>query len=112
MKSILSNPILLLIMRMGLGGLFVISSLDKLADPQAFANSVLQYKIAGPALAMGTATILPPLEFLCGLCLVLGFFPRGSELLFTVMLVGFTILVASALVRGLDISCGDRKSVV
>jgi len=46
------------------------------------------------------------LELLCGLSLILGLYPRGSELLITAMLVGFTLLIASALLRGLDISCG------
>ena len=106
MKSLLSNTILILLVRIFLGGLFVVASLDKITDPQAFANSILQYKVVGPMLAMCTATILPSLELLCGLSLIIGLYPRGCELLITIMLVGFTILVASALFRGLDISCG------
>ena len=106
MKSLFSNKILILLIRIFLGGIFVIASLDKITDPQAFANSILQYKIVGPTLAMCTATILPSLELLCGLSLIIGLYPRGCALLITVMLVGFTILVFSALSRGLDISCG------
>jgi uncharacterized membrane protein YphA (DoxX/SURF4 family) len=106
MKSLLSNTILILLVRIFLGGLFVVASLDKITDPQAFANSILQYKVVGPTLAMCTATILPSLELLCGLSLIIGLYPRGCALLITIMLVGFTILVASALLRGLDISCG------
>jgi uncharacterized membrane protein YphA (DoxX/SURF4 family) len=106
MKSILSKPLLILLVRIFLGGLFVITSLDKITDPQAFAHSILQYKAVGPTVAMCTATVLPSLELLCGLSLMLGLYPRGSELLITIMLVGFTILVTSALMRGLDISCG------
>jgi len=52
------------------------------------------------------ATILPSLELLCGLGLILGLYPRASALLITCMLAGFTILIISALLRGLDISCG------
>jgi len=106
MKSFLSNTILILVVRIFLGGLFVVASLDKITDPQAFANSILQYKIIGPTLAMVIATILPPLELLCGLSLIIGLYPRGCELLITLMLAGFTVLIASALWRGLDISCG------
>jgi uncharacterized membrane protein YphA (DoxX/SURF4 family) len=106
MKSLLSNTILILLARIFLGGLFVVAGLDKITDSQAFANSVLQYKVVGPTLAMWTATILPSLELLCGLSLIIGLYPRGCTLLITIMLVGFTILVASALMRGLDISCG------
>jgi uncharacterized membrane protein YphA (DoxX/SURF4 family) len=106
MKSLLSNKIIILLIRIFLGGLFVVASLGKITDLQAFANSILQYKIIGPTFALYTATILPPLELLCGLSLIIGLYPRGCELLITIMLVGFTILVISALLRGLDISCG------
>jgi uncharacterized membrane protein YphA (DoxX/SURF4 family) len=106
MKSLLSNTILILLVRIFLGGLFVVAGLDKITDSQAFVNSVLQYKIIGPTPAMCTATILPSLELLCGLSLIIGLYPRGCTLLITIMLVGFTVLVASALIRGLDISCG------
>jgi uncharacterized membrane protein YphA (DoxX/SURF4 family) len=106
MKSLLSNRTLILLARIFLGGLFVVAGLDKITDSQAFANSVLQYKVVGPTLAMWTATILPSLELLCGLSLIIGLYPRGCTLLITIMLVGFTILVAFALMRGLDISCG------
>jgi uncharacterized membrane protein YphA (DoxX/SURF4 family) len=106
MKSIFTNTILILLVRVTLGGLFVISSLDKLADPGAFTASILNYKIVGSLLATMTATILPSLELLCGLSLILGLYPRTSALIITILLVGFTILIISALMRGLDISCG------
>jgi uncharacterized membrane protein YphA (DoxX/SURF4 family) len=106
MKSILTNTILILLVRIFLGGLFIVASLDKLADPAAFAASILNYKIVGPTLAMVIATVLPSLELLCGLSLILGLYSRTSALLITFMLIGFTILIISALLRGLDISCG------
>jgi uncharacterized membrane protein YphA (DoxX/SURF4 family) len=106
MKSILTNTILILLVRVFLGGLFIVASLDKIADPDTFATSILNYKIVGPTLAVVIATTLPSLELLCGLSLVLGLYPRASTVLITLMLVGFTILIISALLRGLDISCG------
>ena len=106
MKSLLSNKILILLIRIFLGGLFVLAGLDKITNTQAFANSILQYKVVGQTLAICVATILPPLELLCGLSLIIGLYSRGCELLITLMLVGFTFLIAFALSRGLDISCG------
>jgi len=106
MKLILTNTIFILLVRVFLGGLFIVASLDKIADPAAFATSILNYKVVGPTLAMVIATILPSLELLCGLSLILGLYPRASALLITCMLAGFTILIISALLRGLDISCG------
>lgn len=106
MKSFLSNTILILLARVFLGGLFVIASLDKITNTHAFIVSILNYKAVDITLATLTATILPWLELLCGLGLILGLYPRGSALLITAMLLAFTLLVASALLRGLDISCG------
>jgi len=106
MKPFFSNAPIIFLARIFLGGLFIAAGLDKITDVQAFANSILQYKVVGQLLSMCTATILPSLELLCGLSLIIGFYPRGCELLMTVMLVVFTMLIASALYRGLDISCG------
>ncbi|MBN1397020.1 MAG: DoxX family membrane protein [Bacteroidetes bacterium] len=105
-KSILTNTVLIFFIRLTLGVIFVISSLDKIADPDAFTLSILNYKVIGFGLATATATILPPLELICGLGLILGIYPRSSAFLITAMLVIFTIMVISALIRGLDISCG------
>jgi uncharacterized membrane protein YphA (DoxX/SURF4 family) len=106
MKALFSSTILILLVRVFLGGLFIIASLDKIADPATFATSILNYKIVGSTLAMAVATVLPPLELLCGLGLILGLYPRTSAFLITLMLIVFTILIISALLRGLDISCG------
>jgi putative oxidoreductase len=106
MKSFPSNTLVVLLVRIFLGGLFVAASLEKIADPDAFTASILNYKIIGPTLSTAFATILPPLELLCGLCLILGLYTRTSALLITLMLVVFTVLIQSALLRGLDISCG------
>jgi putative oxidoreductase len=106
MRSIFSNAIIILLFRIFLAGLFIVSGLDKISDLPAFASSILNYKIVGPDLAMLTATILPFLELLCGFSLVLGLYHRAGALLITSMLVCFTLLVSSALLRGLDISCG------
>jgi putative oxidoreductase len=106
MKSLLTNTILIFFVRIFLGGLFVIAALDKIVDPAAFASSILNYRIVGFTLALVIATVLPSLELLCGLGLVFGLYRRTSAILITLMLIGFTILVISALLRGLDISCG------
>jgi uncharacterized membrane protein YphA (DoxX/SURF4 family) len=106
MKSLLSNRILIFLVRIFLGGFFVVAGLDKITNTQAFADSILQYKVVSPTMALGVATVLPSLELLCGLSVIIGLYARGSKLLMTIMLVGFTVLVSSALMRGLDISCG------
>lgn len=98
--------LLVLIVRIALGITFVVASIDKIADPGAFAQSILNYKLVSLDVALVIATVLPWLELLCGLGILAGVLIRGSALLLFVMLVVFTALVVSALARGLDISCG------
>lgn len=94
------------LLRVILGCVFIFASIDKIVDPQAFAASIANYKIVAGGLTLLPATILPWIELLSGLGLLLGVFVRGSALLTLSLLLLFTILVASAMLRGLDISCG------
>jgi uncharacterized membrane protein YphA (DoxX/SURF4 family) len=94
------------LMRVILGCVFIFASIDKIADPHAFAASITNYKIVSGNLTLLLATVLPWIELLSGLGLLFGVFIRGSALLTLCMLFLFTILVGSAMLRGLDISCG------
>ncbi len=106
MKQILANDSLALVARTFLGFLFIVASIDKIADPVAFANSIGNYKIMSGTLLMLFATVLPWVELLCGLCLLAGILMRGSSFLLSSLLVVFTLAIISALLRGLDITCG------
>lgn len=106
MKSFLENRYTVLTARIILGFIFVVASIDKIANPNAFAVSIGYYKLVGPSAALLIATILPWLELLCGLFLIFGILLRGSSLLTLMMLVVFTAGVISGIGRGLDISCG------
>ena len=106
MKNLLSNPHLVLVTRIFIGLLFIFSSLDKIVDPSAFVRSVTEYGLLPSWMPAIIATILPWVELLCGFGVLFGLFLRGTSLLLSAMLVVFTLAVMSALLRGLDISCG------
>ena len=106
MKNLLSNPHLVLVTRIFIGLLFIFSSLDKIVDPSAFVRSVADYGLLPSWMPAIIATILPWVELLCGFGVLFGLFLRGTSLLLSAMLVVFTLAVMSALLRGLDISCG------
>ncbi len=105
-RALLRHRLVVLLVRVFLGGLFVIAGLDKITDPAGFAQSILNYRLLSPTLALAAATVIPWMELLCGLGLLLGLYPRGSSLLAAGMLLIFTILVGVAMARGLDIACG------
>jgi len=52
------------------------------------------------------AAVLPWLELLCGLALLLNRWTPGASLLIVLMNAVFIVAIASAMARGLDISCG------
>lgn len=92
--------------RLGLGCLFLYSSLPKIRQPYDFLSSVYNYELVGPKLGVLVAMVLPWLELLVGICLVGGIFVGGALLVSIAMAAMFTFAIASALYRGLNISCG------
>ncbi len=95
-----------LIVRLGLGCMFLWSSLPKIRQPYDFLSSVYNYEIAGPSLGMLVAITLPWVELLVGVCLVGGIFVGGALLVSIGMAAMFTFTLAFALYHGLEISCG------
>lgn len=105
-KALLENDSVMLSARLLLGAVFVFASIDKIADPNAFAISISYYRLVGEPLTLLIATILPWVELLAGLFLLFGIMIRGSSLLIVLMLVIFTAGVISGIARDLDIACG------
>ena len=95
-----------LLLRFLVGGTFVYASLDKITDPAAFAQAIYHYRMIDGALLHPMALVLPWLELSTGLAMIMGLARRGSALLISLMLLVFMAAIASALARGLDISCG------
>lgn len=101
-----TRDILVTLVRIVLGVVFVVASIEKIANPTGFAAAISGYRIIAGDPALLIATVLPWIELLCGLGLLFGLSVRGSALLALIMLSVFTLVVLSALWRGLDISCG------
>ncbi|NTW48769.1 MAG: DoxX family membrane protein [Chlorobiales bacterium] len=106
MKSIELKDYLSLVGRVILGLFFIVASIEKLADPNAFAHAFEHYRIVGAPFSTLVSTVLPWIELLSGLGIMLGVFARGSLFLISGMLTIFIAATLSALLRGLDISCG------
>jgi uncharacterized membrane protein YphA (DoxX/SURF4 family) len=101
------NPWLHLALRLGLGGFFLYASLDKIADPAAFARIVYQWQVLGPVPSNLVAVILPWVEALAGLLLVAGLWRREAAAVIAVLLVVFVLAAGSVMARGIDVeNCG------
>jgi len=92
--------------RLALGGVFLFASWDKILHPEAFAKAVDHYHLVPYSLLHPFTHGLPILEAVVGLGLVLGIGRRGAALLAVLLDIMFMAAITSALMRGLDISCG------
>ncbi len=92
--------------RLAVGGVFLVACWDKLMDPAGFAKAIHNYRLVPWALLHPWANFLPVLELTAGAALVLGLARRGAALVLGGLTLVFIVAIASALVRGLDISCG------
>jgi putative oxidoreductase len=103
----LRHPGLQLILRLLLGGLFLYASLDKIADPPAFARIVYQWQVLGAVPSNLVAVILPWLEALAGVLLLAGIWRREAALVVALLLVVFMAAAGSVMARGIDVeNCG------
>ena len=95
-----------LIARLILGVVFIYASVDKIAHPMAFAETIYNYQILPGYFISFTAIVLPWLELVLGIFLILGFFQEGSATMATFLLIVFFSAMVFNLARGLDIHCG------
>ena len=94
------------VMRLFLGGLFVFSGVLKLRNPELFAIDVHNFKMVEDPWPTVIALTVPWLEVFCGLGLIARRCYYGSLVILAGSLFVFNIALASAWLRGLEISCG------
>jgi len=105
-KKFITHPYTALIGRILLGVIFICASLSKILNPDQFAQAVMNYRIV-PFVSVNLFTIvLPWLELVSGIFLLVGLFSGGSIVMITLLMALFLGAIGSALLRGLDISCG------
>lgn len=100
------KKVLFLFGRLGLGGLFVYASLQKILDPSAFATDIGHFRLLPHPLVLLLALYLPWVELVAGLALLCRWRERGALLLIALQCVVFFVALVSAWSRGLDINCG------
>ena len=92
--------------RLILGGVFALASLDKIIFPLAFAKSISNYQILPEQFVNLVAVTLPWVELILGSLLIFGIWLPGAIALANLLLaVFFTALVFNT-ARGLNVDCG------
>lgn len=89
-----------------MAGIFIYASIDKVAQPAAFAKDVYNYQILPDSLINLTALVLPWLELFLGLCLLAGIWLPGAVLAVNGLLLVFLATLLFNMARGLDVNCG------
>jgi uncharacterized membrane protein len=97
---------LLPLLRIAFGALFLVASVDKLLNPEAFARIIANYRLLPVELVAPAALLIPWLEAAAGAALVVNRLSRGAIVLLDAMLVVFLGALAFNTARGLDVACG------
>lgn len=97
-----------LIARLFLGSIFIVAGFLKLSGPvEIFRGMIVSYGIVPYPLVAPIAYVLPWVEFLSGVCLIIGYFPRFFAGVLGVLAFSFIALIALAQVNGtLPENCG------
>lgn len=101
--------VMLLVLRVALGGVFLWAAYAKFENPQAFADSIKGFKLLPPEgdhLVVLATFAVPWVEALAGAVLVLGLWSRGAGLVLLVNLLAFIAAIVSVLERGISTKCG------
>src|SRR5882672_11818747 len=91
---------------LALAAIFVYAGIDKIREPQQFADNIAGFAILPAALINVLALTLPLFEIACGLLLLLPLTRRVGSLAIALICVMFFIALLSALLRGLTLDCG------
>jgi len=92
--------------RLAVGGIFLVSGLAKIADPVRFLLTLREFQLLPGVLESFLAVYLPWLEFLLGLCVVLGILHRTSALMIACLNGFFIVAIGSVMARGIVVDCG------
>lgn len=97
---------LVLAVRVLLGALFVVAGASKVGHADVFAAEIAGFRLLPAAVIAPIAIALPFLEMLLGVYLILGLFTRTAAWIAVALFAVFDLAIASAVVRGMTISCG------
>jgi uncharacterized membrane protein YphA (DoxX/SURF4 family) len=94
------------LLRLGLGGVFIYAGVMKLRDLEQFFLDVHHFDLTPWNVSMGLAMFLPWLEIAAGAALIGRRLYHGAIALCGGMSAVFLVAIASAWMRGLDLTCG------
>ena len=111
LKTAFTHPVLGLILRVYVGGVFIYASMYKINYPGEFAETIASYQLV-PFWAVNLlALVMPWVELVSGILMVLGVRIKSAAAMIGGMLVMFSLVILVTLLRGIPIGCGCFTSV-
>jgi len=92
--------------RIVLGGLFLISGIAKILDPIRFLLTLRAFRLLPGFLEPFLALFLPWFEVVLGTFIMIGLFLRTCSLMLGCLNFLFMMAIASVMLRGFEIDCG------
>lgn len=89
-----------------LGALFIFAAVEKIIDPAGFARNIKYFHMVPLSYVNAMALLLPWWELAAGIAILTRSWRRAGAWLILLMLMVFTVAIATAVYRGYDISCG------
>lgn len=105
-NDLLNHPWFLILIRIGLGGIFLYAGATKIINPQAFADSISTFQMLPPQFINLIALGLPPFEVILGIQLLFGWKLRAGLLAALLLALVFVMAIGQGIARGLPIDCG------
>jgi len=100
------TPIVSFVIRILMGGIFLLAGLAKIADPVRFMLTLREFDLFPRVIISFLAVYLPWLELLLGLSLILGLLYRTSALMLAFLNFLFMLAILSVISRGIVVDCG------
>lgn len=106
MNPAMPRELLLNLLRLGVGGLFVIAGVRKVVDPFQFLVDILNFQMVAYPMAVALALALPWLEMVAGFALGFRRWRASGLVILLFLLTGFSAVLVLARLRGLTVPCG------
>jgi uncharacterized membrane protein YphA (DoxX/SURF4 family) len=97
---------LVLVLRVAIGGIFIVAGASKVGHAALFAAQIAGFRLLPEALIAPLAVMLPYWEIVLGGLVIVGLFTRTAAWIAVLLLALFDLAIASAVVRGMSVSCG------
>ncbi|MBI5215082.1 MAG: DoxX family membrane protein [Ignavibacteriae bacterium] len=100
------NHITVFLFRVGVGVLFVVAGITKLADTKTFAQTIQEFGITGDSISTIISYTFPIIELISGIGMIVGLGVRYSSAITMLLLLIFITLIIPIIAVGKTVNCG------